>query len=53
MIHYEAINLIVNCITSRFDQPIYCNIQDLLLKLANGDDYDTVIKFMTEFGNWL
>ena len=34
-IYYEALDLIVNCITSRFQQPaykVYCNLQNLLLK---------------------
>ena len=44
--------MITTCIDSRFDQPgykIYCNIEDLLLKAANGDNYDAELKFVTEF----
>ena len=44
--------MITACIGGRFDQPrykIYCNVQDLLLKAANGDDYDVELKFVTEF----
>ena len=51
-VYYEAIDLITICINNRFDQPgykIYCNIQDLLLKAANADDYDAELKFVTQF----
>ena len=51
-VYYEAIDLITTCINNRFDQPgykIYCNIQDLLLKAANADDYDAELKFVTQF----
>ena len=44
--------MITTCINNRFDQPgykIYCTIQNLLLKAANGDDYDAELKFVTEF----
>ena len=51
-IYYEVIDLITTCINNRFDQPgyrIYCNIQNLLLKAANGDDYNAELKFVTDF----
>ena len=39
--YYEALDLIVNLIQQRFDQPgyeIYCSIQDLLIKAAHNED---------------
>ena len=38
IIYYEALDLIVNCITSSFQQPsykVYCNLQNFLLKSAS------------------
>lgn len=51
-VYYEAVDLITTCINNRFDQPgykIYRNIEDLLLKAANAEDYDAELKFVTEF----
>ena len=51
-IYYEAIDLITTCINNRFDQPgykIYRNIEDLLLKTANAEDYEAELKFVTQF----
>ena len=50
-LYFEAIDLSVNCITDRFQQPgyiIYSNLEQILLKAANGNDFarefDTVCK---------
>ena len=51
-VYYEAIDLITTCINNRFDQPgykIYRNIEDLLLKAANTENYDEELKFVTQF----
>ena len=44
-IYYEALDLIINCTKSRFDQPgyrVYRQLQDLLMKAANQEDYQSV-----------
>ena len=44
--------MITTCINNRFDQPgykIYRNIEDLLLKAANTENYDEELKFVTQF----
>ena len=41
-IYFEALDLIINCITDRFDQPgfrVYRNIEQLILKAAKNEDY--------------
>ena len=50
--YYEVIDLIVNFIQQRFDQPgygIYRSLQDLLIKSAQGEDFsaefDSVVQF--------
>ena len=51
-VYYEAIDLITTCINNRFDQPgykIYRNIENLLLKAANTENYDEELKFVTQF----
>ena len=51
-VYYEAIDAITSAITSRFDQPgyrMYCHLQSLLLKAANGEEYGCELKFVTEF----
>jgi len=48
----EAIDLVVNFIRNRFDQPgykIYCNLENLLLKAAKAEDYTAEIKFVLGF----
>ena len=51
-IYFEAIDLIVNCITERFNQPgflIYQHVENLLLKAANCKEYQSELKFVLEF----
>ena len=48
--YYEALDLIVNAIQARFDQPgfeMYCNLQDLLPKAVKGDDYKECLNHVT------
>ena len=52
MHYYEVIDLIVNFIQQRFDQPgygIYRSLQDLLIKSAQGEDFsaefDSIVQF--------
>jgi len=51
-IYYEGLDLIVNCIRNRFDQPgykVYCNLQELLLKASAKADYEEEHDFVTKF----
>lgn len=49
-IYFEAIDLIVNCINDRFDQPgIYQNLQNLLLQAVNSKEYEFSLFFITDF----
>ena len=51
-IYFEEIDLIVNCITDRFNQPgflIYQHVESLLLKAANCKEYQSELKFVLEF----
>lgn len=51
--YFEALDLVVNCVKDRFDQPgyqVYRHLEDVLLKSVRGDktyteDLDFVIKF--------
>ena len=48
----HPIDLITTCINNRFDQSgykIYHNIEDLLLKAANTENYDEELKFVIQF----
>lgn len=50
--YYEALDLIVNSIQSRFDQPgftTYRNLEDLLIRAVNGEDYEEPLMFTTSF----
>ena len=50
--NFEALDLVINAIQDRFDQPGYkmCkNLQEILLKAANGHDYSTEIQTVTDF----
>ena len=49
-IYYEALDLIINCIKERFDQPgfgIYRNLQDVLIKSIRKEDYDNSFNVVT------
>ena len=48
-IYYEALDLIISCITERFDQPgyqIYHKVEDLILKAAKQQDYQHELDFI-------
>ena len=48
--YYEALDVLVNAIQDRFDQPgfkMYRNLQDLLLKAVKGDDYRECLNHVT------
>ena len=50
--YMEAIDLVTKFIRSHFDQPgyrIYCNLENLLLKTAKGENYTIEIKFVVQF----
>ena len=51
-IYYEALDLIISCITDRFDQPgyrIYHKVQDLILKAAKQQDYQDELDFIINY----
>ena len=51
-IYYEALDLIVNCITSRFQQTgykVYCNLENLLLKSVKKCDFTEELEFVCSF----
>ena len=51
-IYYEALDLVVNCITSRFEQPgykLYCNLENLLLKSVKKCDYTEELESVCSF----
>ena len=51
-IYFEALDLAISSILERFDQPgysTYQNLEELLLKAANGKDYSTNLQAVTEF----
>ena len=50
--YFEALDLAVNCIRDRFDQPgykVYSNLEQLLLKAIEGKDVTTELDFICEF----
>ena len=50
--YYEAVDLVVNCIGARFDQPgyqTYKNVESLLLNAANGESFDGEFQKVTDF----
>lgn len=51
-IYYEGLDLIVNCIKNRFDQPgfkVYRNLQELLLKASTNTNYQEEYDYVTKF----
>ena len=51
-IYSEALDLITNCISQRFDQPGYQNykfLQELLVKASKGEEYLSELKFLCDF----
>jgi len=57
MLYFEAIDLAIEAITDRFDQPgyrIYNNLENLILKTCKGQDYTDELRTACEFyGNGL
>ena len=52
VVYFEAIDLIVNCIKDRFDQPgyqQYRKLEELLVNAANKEPYDEHLKQITNF----
>ena len=50
--YWEALDLVVNFIRQRFDQPgygVYRHLEVLLLKAARCEDYTTDFKFVVKF----
>jgi hypothetical protein len=50
--YYEALDLVINSISKRFDQPgykTYKNVEELLLKAARGKDYHAEFDFVVDF----
>ena len=50
--YYEALDLIINCIKSRFDQPgynTYKHLQELLFKAIKGDEFETELQHVSQF----
>ena len=50
--HFEAVDLVVNCIRAPFHQPgyqIYKNVESLLLNAANGDSFDEEFQKVADF----
>ena len=51
-IFFEALDLMICGIQTRFDQPgyqVYCKLENLLLKAANKENFDEELQFVTEF----
>ncbi len=51
-IYYEALDLVINGIKSRFDQPgyrIYSKLEDLVVKAANKENWEEEITFICDF----
>ena len=51
-IYFEALNLVIKGIKSRFDQPgyrIYSKLEDVLVKAANKDDFEEELAFICDF----
>ena len=49
-IYYEALDLIINCVKERFDQPgygIYKNLQDIIIKSIKKESYDDSFNVIT------
>ena len=49
--YYEALDLLITSITTRFDQPgdrAYCCLQNLLLEAVNKKDYSVSMKEVME-----
>ncbi len=52
LIYYEALDHIINCIKTSFEQPgyqVYSHLEALLLKNVNKEDYSEDIEFVSNF----
>ena len=52
MLYYEALDLVIEAITKRFDQPgykVYRNLEDLILKACRGQEYTEELDFVCSF----
>ena len=52
IIYVESLDLITNCIESRFEQPgykVYSQLEELLIKSAKGSDYQSEYEFVLRF----
>jgi len=50
--YFEALDLVISAINSRFDQPgyqTYKNLQELLLQAAHGQDYHKEFEYVVDF----
>jgi len=50
--YFEAIDLIVNCIQERFDQPgykVYATLESVLIKACKNEPFEEELKFICEF----
>ena len=50
--YMEALDLVINFIRERFNQPgyrIYCNLENLLLKAASKDDHSAELQFVLDY----
>ena len=51
-IFFEALDLVISGIKARFDQPgykTYIKLEELLVKAANKEDYESELKFVVDF----
>ena len=51
-IYFEALDLVINCVTNRFNQPGYIQykkMEELLTLAANGKDFKEKLKAITDF----
>ena len=49
--YFEALDLTINCVGQRFNQPgytMYQHLESLLLKTSNGDNFDEDLKEVTQ-----
>ena len=50
--YFEAIDVLVNCIQERFDQPgykVYVRLESLLIKACKNEDFEEELKFVCDF----
>lgn len=50
--YFEALDLIISCLKSRFEQPgynVYKNLQELLLKAINRQNFEPELQYVSQF----